>query len=175
MRAFAHARVGPDHTSPFEDDEVVETGYVWENHIFGGTDTRLITPGQDSTTDFAILEWPATCVVRRYLTDGDPISISQCFILSDIDASWCIAETAWFESLFTNAFWAETVPTKGESALKAPKEKGWRWIVSSECMLKLWDPEEHYGMYKFPTPKGFVEGELGRLFPSKNRNHKHVA
>ena len=112
MHAMAHARLGNFNNIPFGSNKAVQTGYEWENYVFG----RVICPSNLKWSGFGddeslmIKDWPAASITRRYQHLGWLLPVMH----------------HWFDKLFTTEFWEKTVPEQGVSALRAPRIRGYR-------------------------------------------------
>ncbi|KAK5126598.1 hypothetical protein LTR85_009532 [Meristemomyces frigidus] len=116
---------------PFEDGRVVETGYEWSAHLFGGV-PYVAYP------NVLLKEWPSASIVRDYVASGWQIDgILDC---SDIELRWHIP-SSYIEQLFSSYFWELTVSTQGSVALKVPKARGFRYKSDEKGESRLFNPQ----------------------------------
>jgi len=79
MHAMAYARLGCFKNIPFGSNTAVETGYEWENHIFGGVvgHSNLRCSHLDDDASLVIMDWPAASITRSYQHAGWPIEVRE--------------------------------------------------------------------------------------------------
>lgn len=176
MHAMVHARLGNLTNKPFDmpfgRQTVVETGYEWEDYVFGGLLAGQRPDGTPNTApqDFENLnilhsEWPNATVTRQYVANNYPIVIWQ--EPPSIQVHWLIDPAkshSWIPSLFTTHFWENEVPTKGAGAVKAPKIRGFRyWVDAQGRAYKVAKP---LALPAYTIPAGYKEDALnGEMIP----------
>lgn len=143
MHAMASARLGGDYPVPFNMpfgwQTVVETGYEWEQYVFGGLlvtwrsdHISMQTPHDFEALDLRIAAWPLASVTRHYIAKDYPVTVWV--EPPPIEVHWLIDPTqnhGWIPSLFSTHFWEHVVPEQGAGAVKPPKQRGIRHQVDS--------------------------------------------
>lgn len=168
MHAMAHARLGWLDYVPFGSNKVVETGYEWENYVFGGIicHSNLKWSGLDDDAGIMIRDWPSASVTRKYQRSGWPIEVKE--EPSSIEVWWWIVPMMhnWFDKLFTTEFWEKTVPEQGLSALRPPRIRGYRVHVAEDGSTDLfeWDSIDA-ASHGCTIPAGYEEDYDGELVP----------
>jgi hypothetical protein len=79
MHAMSHARLGWLDSIPFGSNKAVETGYEWENHVFGGVicDSNLGQTELRNDVSLMIRDWPAPSITRTYQRLGYAIDVLE--------------------------------------------------------------------------------------------------
>jgi hypothetical protein len=164
MHAMSYARLGGLGDIPFGSNKVVETGYEWENHVFGGVTCpcNLRWSGLADGASLMIRDWPAVSTIRRYKNLGYPIKLleEEEEEYSRIEMRWWFLPvlSEWFERLFTTEFWTKTVPEQGAGALKVPRLRGYRVKIADDGSATFFDSKcEDYGSYGCTIPVGYME------------------
>jgi len=166
MHAMAYARLGCFKNIPFGTNTTVETGYEWENYVFGGIidGSNLAHSGLDDDMSLMVKDWPAASITRTYQHLGWPIEVRD--EPSSIEIWWWLLPVLqkWFDTLFTTEFWEKTVPEQGVSALRAPRIRGYRVKVADDgnCALFEWDNFDDAD-YGWPIPAGYEEDYDGEV------------
>jgi hypothetical protein len=146
MHAMAHARLSWLNQIPFGSNKAVETGYEWENYVFGGVirDNKLRFSRLYEDATPLIREWPAASITRMYRHKGWRIDALE--EPSAIEVWWSLEPVMhdWFDRLFTAEFWKKTVPEQGVSALRVSRIRGYRVKVAEDgtCTLFEWDSHD---------------------------------
>ena len=168
MHAMAYARLGNFKNIPFGSNKAVETGYEWENYVFGGVicSSNLRCSNLDGDESLMIADWPAASVTRRYQHLGWAIEVLE--EPPSFEVWWWLLPVMhdWFDKLFTTEFWEKTVPKQGVSALRAPRKRGYRVHVSDDgsCDLFEWDYNDA-ASYGCTIPAGYEEDSDGEVVP----------
>ena len=168
MHAMAYARLGNFKNIPFGSNKAVETGYEWENYVFGGVicPSNLMWSSLDDDESLVIKDWPAASITRRYQHLGWPIEVLE--EPPSIEVWWWLLPVMhdWFDKLFTTEFWEKTVPEQGVSALRAPRIRGYRVHVAEDGSYDLfeWDSNDA-ASYGCTIPAGYVEDYDGEVVP----------
>lgn len=166
MHAMAYARLGYLADIPFGSNKVVETGYEWESHVFGGVlcQSTIRPSGLDDDAALMIRDWPAPSVTRRYQHLGYPIRVME--EPSPIEMRWWLLPvmSKWFEQLFTDEFWKKTVPEQGAGAVKAPRVRGYRVKIAEDGTPTFFDSNcEGADSYGCTIPAGYIEDYDGEV------------
>ena len=166
MHAMAYARLGNFKDIPFGSNKVVETGYEWENYVFGGVvcPSNLKWSGFDNDDGLMIKDWPAASITRRYQHSGWPIEVKK--ELPSIEVWWWLLPVMqnWFDKLFTTEFWEKIVPEQGVSALRAPRKKGYRVQVAEDGSTALFEwYSRDAASYGCTIPAGYEEDYDGEV------------
>jgi hypothetical protein len=174
MHAMASARLGNLYTVPFDMpfmwQTVVETGYEWEQYVFGGLllvkrppFTPYTTPDNFENVDLRLVAWPTAYITRQYVANGFPIYIAK--EPKSIEVHWLIDPTmfhTWIPSLFTTHFWEHVVPQQGASAVKPPKQRGIRHQI--DAVGKATEVDDPLALPANTIPYGYeedpVDGEV---------------
>jgi hypothetical protein len=167
MHAMSYARLGGLPDIPFGNNKVVETGYEWENHVFGGVigPCNLRWSGLADDASLMIRDWPAISKIRRYKHLGYPIKLLE-EEPSRIEMRWWFLPvlSEWFEQLFTTEFWTKTVPEQGAGASKVPRLRGYRVKIADDGSATFFDSKcEDYGSYGSTVPVGYMEDWDGEI------------
>jgi hypothetical protein len=168
MHAMAHARLGNFKNIPFGSNKAIETGYEWENYVFGGVicPSYLKWSSLDDDASLMIRDWPAASVTHRYQHMGWSIEVLE--EPESIEVWWWLLPVMndWFDKLFTTEFWEKTVPEQGVSALHAPRKRGYRVKVAEDGSPSLfeWDSNDA-ASYGCTIPPGYEEDYDGEVVP----------
>jgi hypothetical protein len=164
--AMSHARLGWLDPIPFGLNKAVETGYEWENYIFGG----VICHSNSERSEFRnadslmIRDWPAVSITRRYQHLGYLIDVRE--EPSPIEMRWWLlpVESEWFDKLFTAEFWQETVPKQGLGALRAPRRRGHRVEIAEDGSATFFDSDsDNANFHGCTIPAGYMEDFDGEV------------
>jgi len=169
MHALAYARVGHDVAAPFdipfEKQTIIETGYEWEDYVFGGLVYwhTSAAAGSASHFEFGALYhscWPSAGVARQYIANDYEIVILE--QPAPIEVHWLVdpnpSKKDWVSRLFSTHFWEHEVPRLGASALKAPKIRGFRYDVDEEGKtIAVADP---FSLPADTIPTGYIQDDL---------------
>lgn len=166
MHAMSYARLGSFADIPFGSNKVVETGYEWESHIFGGTIFRssLRPSGLGEDESLMIADWPSASITRYYQHVGYTIDVRE--EPPPIEIWWWLMPTMpeWFKRLFTTNFWEKTVPDLGAAALKPPRVRGYSVMIVEDGTPTLFIPNcEDAAFYGCSIPAGYIEDEEGEV------------
>lgn len=166
MHAMAHARLGWLDNIPFESNKVVETGYEWDNHIFGGAicHSKLRYSTLNDNASLMIRDWPAASITRTYQRLGYCIDVRE--EPWSIEMHWWLLPvmSEWFEKLFTHEFWKKTVPEQGAGALKPPRVRGYRVKVAEDGSTSFFDSScEDADSCGCAIPAGYIEDDDGEV------------
>jgi hypothetical protein len=179
MHAMASARLGELYPVPFNMpfgwQTVVETGYEWEQYVFGGliatTRPEYIpeqTPNDYETVNLRIVAWPCASLTRSYVKENYPIFITQ--EPPSIEVHWLIDPSqfgTWVPSLFSTHFWEHVVPQKGADVVKPLKLSGIRHEVDADG--KATEPADPFALPANTIPAGYeedpVDGEVVIIIP----------
>jgi hypothetical protein len=174
MHAMASARLGELYPTPFDMpfgwQTVVETGYEWEQYVFGGLLAVKRPEGTPDTTsddfeavDLLLVSWPAASVTRNYVHKNYPIYITQ--EPPSIEVHWLVDPTqlhTWIPLLFSTHFWEHVVPQQGADVVKPPKQRGIRYEV--DAIGKVTEPADPFLLPVNTIPAGYeedaVDGEV---------------
>jgi hypothetical protein len=166
MHAMAYARLGCFKDIPFGSNKVVETGYEWENYVFGGVvcSSNMRWSSLDDDASLMITDWPAASITRGYQHSGWPIEVRE--EPPTIEIWWWLLPVMndWFDKLFTTEFWEKIVPEQGVSALRAPRKRGYRVKVAEDGTPTLfeWDSNDA-ASYGCTIPPGYEEDYDGEV------------
>jgi hypothetical protein len=119
--AWSHAIHGPADEMFFERDPMAELGYAMEKWLFGGRLT-LVDYGclfRERVPSCRIHQAAAKLGITYPVTDRHP---------SEYDLRWRVSNE-WVARLFTDSFWAVTVPATDGRCLLAPKGPRQKRIV----------------------------------------------
>lgn len=166
MHAMAYARLGCFKGIPFGSNKATETGYEWENYVFGGVicPSYLKWSGLEGNASSMIRDWPAASVTRKYQHMGWPIEVRE--EPPSIEIWWWFLPVMHdgFDKLFTTEFWEKTVPEQGVSALHAPRKRGYRVTVAEDGSTAMfeWDAYD-VASYGCTIPAGYEEDYDGEV------------
>jgi len=166
MHAMSHARLGWLDSIPLGSNKAVETGYEWENHVFGGVICNSNLAQSELRNDVSLMigDWPAPSITRTYQRLGYPIDVLE--EPSSIEMRWWIllVESEWFDKLSTTEFWEKTVPELGMNALRAPRRRGYRVKIAEDGSPTFFDSNsEDASLYGCTIPAEYVEDFDGEI------------
>jgi hypothetical protein len=179
MHAMALARLGDDYPVPFDIpvgfQDAVETGYEWEQYVFGGLITHMrpkfiadTVPDDFEAIDLRIVAWPCASLTRYYVAKDYPIVVWK--EAPSVEVHWLIDPTmmhTWISSLFSTHFWEHVVPQQGADAVKPIKQRGIRHQVDS--VGKATAPADPFALPADTIPAGYeedpVDGEVVVMSP----------
>jgi hypothetical protein len=169
MHAMAYARLGDLEDIPFGSNKVLEIGYEWEAHVFGGicSFSALQNSGLANNGSLMISDWPAPSITRWYKHEGFSIGIRKEPL--PVEMRWWLLPTewTWFYRLFTTDFWRRIVPLQGLSALKPPRRRGYRAMVAEDGNVTMFDRRcQDASSYDCVIPAGYIELADGNVVES---------
>lgn len=133
LHELTHAAMYAAHPRPPAHDPIqayflpgartTEEGMEWEASVFGGllyeVPSFLFRDRRGGVFDSRIVlrEWPSPRLVKNYRKSIYPRPFPIKGAMPQYDRVWLVSPR-YFEQLFTTAFWDETVPAVGASALR---------------------------------------------------------